>query len=377
MPAATRIATEGRTVRKNWYAAWAAAFLMAGSAGSAATAAGFGWGQEPAPNQYGQPAPQPSWTERVVNPFGLGGTPAERQQRDAAEAAQAAEAQRLKFDPLALQNGNGEPTPELLTSMGDLCCHGGNVDQARQLYQKALALEPRHLPALLGAARMEDREGRMDVAAMLYERAAAAYPNNPTVLNDLGLCLARQGQLPAAERALARAVQLQPAKALYRNNMAKVQVELNRLDVACEHLAAVHAVPIVNYNMGVLLYERGRVAEAERYLTAAATMDPRLEGARALLAQMRRPGPAYQVARAEGPASSSSSVTTAPANSGTSVMTISPAVPTISSSAAVAPPTVTPTPITPTPSSAPQMMETLTPTMPTVETAPMLLPPIN
>jgi predicted Zn-dependent protease len=362
-------------VRKNWIAAWAAAFLMAGSAGSVASAAGFGWGQEPAPNQYGQPVQQPSWTERVINPFGLGGTPAERQQRDAAEAAKAAEAQRLKFDPLALQNGFGEPTPELLTSMADLSCHGGNVEQARQLYQKALALQPGHLDALLGAARMEDREGRMDVAAMLYQRAAAAHPNNPTVLNDLGLCLARQGQLPAAERALARAVQLQPAKALYRNNMAKVQVELNRLDVACEHLAAVHAVPVVNYNMGVLLYERGRVAEAERYLTAAATMDPRLEGARALLAQMRRPGPVYQVARANGPAVTSSTPTIAPANSGPSTITISPAVPAATASATVTPTAVTPTPVTPTPS--PQVMHTLTPTMPSVDSAPTLLPPIN
>ena len=68
---------------------------------------------------------------------------------------------------------------------------------------------------------------------MLYQRAATAYPNNPTVLNDLALCLARQGQLPAAERALARAIQLDPAKALYRNNMAKVQIELNHVDAAC------------------------------------------------------------------------------------------------------------------------------------------------
>ena len=45
---------------------------------------------------------------------------------------------------------------------------GGNIPQARQLYQKALAIDPKNGSALLGAARMEDREGHLDVAVMLY-----------------------------------------------------------------------------------------------------------------------------------------------------------------------------------------------------------------
>jgi tetratricopeptide (TPR) repeat protein len=310
--------------------------------------------QTGAPGAFGQPAPPPSsWTQRVMAPLGVGAPSPTEQHRDALAAAQAAEAQRLQFDPLALNNGVSAPTPELLVSMADLSCRGGNVDQARQLYQKAVAMEPTHFDALLGAARMEDREGRMDIAIMLYQRAAAAYPNNPTVLNDLGLCLARQGQLPAAERALDRAVQLEPAKPLYRNNLAKVEVELDRIGAACQHLAAVYPPPVVNYNMGVLLYQRGRTAESERFLRTAAAMDPQLTAAHALLAEIRPAAPAYQVARAPVHATPVAHVASPPAAS---------AAPAEKSAR---------------PAETPQVVETLTPEAPAIESAPTLLPPVN
>jgi Tfp pilus assembly protein PilF len=238
------------------------------------------------------PMPQPpiqqaSWTDKLLAPFG-GGTPtAAEVHRDAMEAAQAAEARRQQFDPIALNRNAGPPTPALFVSLADIQARSGNFVQARQLYQKALAAEPNNLEALLCAARMEDREGNLEVAAMLYQRAAAAYPNNPTVLNDLGLCLARQNRLPEADRALQRAVQLEPAKALYRNNMAKIQVELNQIDAAVQHLAAVYPPPVVNYNMGVLLHQRGRSTEAESFLATAVRLDPNLQPAHVLLAEIR------------------------------------------------------------------------------------------
>ncbi len=309
--------------------------------------AGAASAQGPAP--FGPAVPQPTWTQRLMSPF-TGGSDADKAQRDAAASAQAAEEQRLRFDPLALGNGTGEPTPDFFVGMAEISARGGNVPQARQLYQKALAKQPTHLEALLGAARMEDREGHLDVATTLYQRAANAHSNNPTVLNDLALCLARQNQIPAAERALQRAIQLDPAKPLYRNNMAKVQIELNRLDVACTHLAAVYPAPIVNYNMGVLLFQRGRNAESERYLNGALAMEPRMVEARAILAQIHPQQPVYQTARApQRP------------------MTFSAPVDVTSES-----------PINPTPV-GPQLIDTGAPSMPEIDTAsaPTLLPPIN
>jgi Tfp pilus assembly protein PilF len=300
-PTPTRQAREGDAVQRSLYAAWAAAGLALGCAGT----------QTPSPNPAGGAtaqlgnaaaaqqalAPKTSWSDRLLAPVAwMKPAPGSAQRK--AQAKAKADADKIqKQDPLALDN-KAEPTAEFFVAMADMSCRGGNVPHARSLFQRALALEPKNLNGLLGAARMEDRDGRLDVAVALYERAAAAYPNNPTVFNDLGLCLARQGRLPEAERALVRAVQLEPAKSLYRNNVAKVLVELNRLDEAAAHLAAVNPPAAVHYNMGVLLWQRGRNAEAEQYLFAALAADPQLEAARVLMAQLQPPAPVYQTARA-------------------------------------------------------------------------------
>jgi hypothetical protein len=177
--------------------------------------------------------------------------------------------------------------------------------------------------------------------------------------------------LPAAERALIQAVQLDPAKPLYRNNLAKVEVELNRLDVACQHLAAVYPTPVVNYNMGVLLYERGRVAEAQRFLLTACGMDPTLGAAHSLLAEIRAGQhlPIYQVARADvAPAPHAPQPGPAPS--------APPAAQVIEQTPILQPAPVTPVASEPTTAEAPQIVVTSTPDMPAID-APTLLPPVN
>lgn len=182
-------------------------------------------------------------------------------------------------------------TPELHVALAQMSHRSGQVDQARQHYQKALSMDPQHLDALLGAARMEDREGRLDVAQMLYQRAAKAHPKNATAQNDLALCYARRGDLPTAARILDQAIRIEPRKALYRNNAAKVLVEMNQVKPAMDHLAAVHTPAVANYNMAVLLNERGRGEEAVPFLAQAISLDPTMQPAHEMLAQLTAPAP--------------------------------------------------------------------------------------
>jgi tetratricopeptide (TPR) repeat protein len=225
--------------------------------------------------------PKPSWTQRLTAPF--------KKNPFAGIVGKKPIAQQASIPPAEVAFDPKSATPELYVGLAQMSHRGGNVPKAREFYQKALAIAPNHLEALLGAARMEDREGRLDVAQMLYHRAAAAHPQNATAQNDLALCLARRGDLAGAHRALEQAIGLEPSKSLYRNNVAKVLVELNQLDAAAAHLAAVHPPAAAQYNMGVLLGERGRSGEAVQYLTTALAIDPNMQPARAMLAAMTPP----------------------------------------------------------------------------------------
>ena len=109
---------------------------------------------------------------------------------------------------------------------------------------------------------MEDRQSNLPLAESLYQQAVTANPQNAAALNDLGLCLAREGKLEPSLQVLEQAVQLQPDKSLYRNNAATVLVEMRQDQRALAHLAAVHNPAEANFNLGQLLVDRGRPADA-------------------------------------------------------------------------------------------------------------------
>jgi Tfp pilus assembly protein PilF len=279
MDAAAATCQEGIKVRTEWFAAWALVAVAAGCGGGtsgAGVGVGMGVGmasQPPAPagSQFTDWMKAPFVKAGVIKPNRVAGAPGQA------------------LPPQSAAQNATTPTPQLYTAMAEVSQRAGNVDQARSQYQKALSLDPNDLNALLGAAHMEDRLGRLDVALPLYERAVNVSPGNASAINDLALCLARRGDLTAAHRTLERAVQLEPQNALYRNNIAKVMVEMNWTDQALGQLSAVHPPAVSHYNTGVLLSQRGRQADAIRYLHAAAAIDPSLRPAQQLLEQLGAP----------------------------------------------------------------------------------------
>ncbi len=235
---------------------------------------GFPGAKQNAMNTTAPPAAQTTWTQKITAPFKSN----EPKKTDAEST--------LKSDPISLQFASGPPSAALYLSMAQLSDQGGHVDQARSLYQKALELEPRNADCLLGLARLEDREGNLQKALQIYQQVVTENPNDARPLNDLALCHARNGQLDISLQLLDKAVRMRPDKELYRNNIAKVWIEKNRLDLASKHMQAVYEPAVANYNMAVLLHQRGRSAEAVPYLNLALAGNPQLENAKALLASI-------------------------------------------------------------------------------------------
>jgi tetratricopeptide (TPR) repeat protein len=190
-------------------------------------------------------------------------------------------------DPTSL-SAAAKPTPKLHVAMARLWEQSGKVQQAEQHYQQALALDASYLDALIGYARLKDRQGEMVTATRLYQQATQAHPNNPSVFNHLGLCLARRRMFNESLAALDRAVRLAPEKHLYRNNIAMVLVETARLDQAVAHLKAVQSEAVAYYNVGYILKEKGDLQLAARFFAQAARKDPGLAEARVWLIQVQR-----------------------------------------------------------------------------------------
>ena len=126
---------------------------------------------------------------------------------------------------------------------------------------------------------MEDRQNNLPLAESLYQQAVTSNPQNAAALNDLGLCLAREGKLEPSLQVLEQAIRLQPDKSLYRNNAATVLVEMRQDQRALAHLAAVHNPADANFNVGQLLVDRGRPADATMYFQTALQLNPGMQQA--------------------------------------------------------------------------------------------------
>ncbi|HUY91779.1 MAG TPA: tetratricopeptide repeat protein [Pirellulales bacterium] len=181
--------------------------------------------------------------------------------------------------PPSLADKLKPPDADFHVDAGNMCVKDNDPENARINYHKALEMKPHHLGALLGLARLFDRQGQMERATEHYLEATKYHPSEAAAYNDLGLCYARQAKYDDAVKALSRAVELQPDRALYRNNIATVLVVQGRIDEALAHLTDAHGAAIANYNVGFLLNKRGQSRQALEQFSLALQADPSMTSA--------------------------------------------------------------------------------------------------
>ncbi len=270
-------------MRKHWILSRWVAALVIGCTGACSTSAVQGaWptqSEQITAWQNGNVQPQKaSWTQKVTNLF---------KGKSANQLIGPSKPKgRAELDPISLGYTSGPPNAALYLSMANVSDKGGDTMQARSMYQRALTIEPENLEGMLALARLEDRAGQLDAALHYYRQAVQMHPQSSKAFNDLSLCFARRGQLAEALPPLEQAIRLQPSKPLYRNNVATVLIELNQLNAALQHQSAVYPPAVAQYNLGILLHQRGRDAEAVQFLARATQADPSLAVAGTLLAQL-------------------------------------------------------------------------------------------
>jgi Flp pilus assembly protein TadD len=127
-------------------------------------------------------------------------------------------------------------------------------DEARQHYERALAINPFHARALNNLAVGLDRHGQTPVALGLYARAMQADPDNAEVYSNFGSALIGQERFAEAVRMLEIAVAMEPSAANAHNNL------------------------------GIALAQSQRFSEARRSFEEALRLEPAHENARRNLA---------------------------------------------------------------------------------------------
>jgi predicted O-linked N-acetylglucosamine transferase (SPINDLY family) len=86
------------------------------------------------------------------------------------------------------------PSPDFAVTLGTLLAAIGNPTAAADAFQRALALNPNHLPALSNLAALHSLQGKTDAAIPLYERAHKLAPTDLASALALANALGATGQ---------------------------------------------------------------------------------------------------------------------------------------------------------------------------------------
>lgn len=187
-----------------------------------------------------------------------------------------------------LNHGPVRIQPTTYFAHGHLLEREGRFDEAVEQYQKALRLKPDFVAARNRLGITLNKLGRHREATDQFLRAVELRPEEAYLHNNLGFSLYLEGSYPEALTELEKALQLTPDFARARMNYALVLAKLGRYDDAFAQLTQVGDEADACFNMGMLLSDAGKYAEAAKYLERAVELRPTFAAARIQLREVAR-----------------------------------------------------------------------------------------
>lgn len=159
----------------------------------------------------------------------------------------------------------------------------GDYQVALEKLERAVALDPAHVPAYVTLALIEEQLGRDTRARRYYREAVSLAPDDGATLNSYAAFLCRQGEYPEADEMFRRSVQdpFYATREVAYTNAGSCAIRAGRLDQAEEYLRealerAPHYADAL-FNLARLFLQRDDAFRARAFLQryeAASGGDP-------------------------------------------------------------------------------------------------------
>jgi Flp pilus assembly protein TadD len=163
--------------------------------------------------------------------------------------------------------------------------------EAEQLLAQALRMQPKSFDVLLDSARFAAEENRWKDSVELLKRANAAKPDDPSVLMKLAVEYMQIGELELARLVSKRLYDLKPDDPDAQYVYGRILQESERFQEILDPLARKMVAerpndPHALFLLGMVDYDEGNDAEAQRQFTRSLQLDPKNNDTRYYLAML-------------------------------------------------------------------------------------------
>ena len=148
----------------------------------------------------------------------------------------------------------------------------GDSNKAMQLVEQALAMDPKHLPAMLLKATIQIEQSELPDAVKTLRAAVADHPLDHRVHFKLSQALAKLGETAEAEKCAAESTRLRDLRAHFADLHSQASENSSSADI--------------RYQLGITAEQLGLVELANSWLSAALAIDPKHVQAQTALAEL-------------------------------------------------------------------------------------------
>jgi tetratricopeptide (TPR) repeat protein len=164
-----------------------------------------------------------------------------------------------------------EPQPAIYSDLGFVLERMGMIEEASEMYRKALELDPESASAHYNLAGSLARRGEFTDAERHFRTALAERPNAATYVG-LSLVLEKQGRTDEAMASLRRAIEAEPKVAISYERLGTILLEQGRLgeaEATYRQLIRVRPTPAAHQKLAQVLTGLGRNDEARKEIEIA------------------------------------------------------------------------------------------------------------
>jgi len=167
--------------------------------------------------------------------------------------------------------------PSALVNLGVIYVRQGKLNEAEDIYKRAIKLEPGYIYVYINLADLYRQKKRDDLGEIILKEAISIHPNNPDLYHSYGLVLTRLKKRSEALVAIKRAAELDPDNIERKYYWALAVLQTGNLDRAIRILEDAHKLDPnsleVLYGLATICRDRGEMRKALKYgrkLTALA-----------------------------------------------------------------------------------------------------------